>query len=354
MANDVFVIEEMTYDGIARKYKPAPGGKLFRWSSTAQSSPVVGWPYEHVLRTIREDYAGGAEPIEQILGSNYEPFTLSGRWNDRYNDPGFAKRTRDDMDELVKSGSPVRVSWADIVFIGLLRRFRPMVMKEWLCDYEIEISPHLRGDDPGRSIESDKVASVRNYGDLILQVSSEMQTVHALAPVRYITGTLHSSVSLLVTTVSDKAVQISAVIEGRVLSFNEDEINSVSKVVADLEIIRQAALSIRSALSSASTTTSIYFPDTLVELEFDAWSRGLGIQARSLAVIAREAAEELSRRVIPSAQALYRPRAGESYYDIANQFFGSPADWRVISEANPEIFAMEFDGTELLVIPSRR
>jgi hypothetical protein len=350
--SSAFVIEELRYDGISRRYEVAPGGKRFEWTTENRAKPLSGWPYELVVDTVRDNMPGASEPVEQVLGSHYEPFRLNGRWDDRYAGPGFAVRTCESLEELAASAAPVRVSWEHIVFIGILKSVKPTHRRTWLIDYDFEISPHRKGSDPGRSFDAAKAAPVRDYGQLVLQLAREMTTLHALAPTRYIAGSLHADVSILVAAVTTKAEQIGAVIDGRVLAFDDTVTNSLGKVVSDLEVLRQAAMAIPAALASAGTSTAIYFANTLIEAEFDAWSRGLGTQARSLAVLAREASDELARRVVPNAKALYRPRAGESLYDIAIMFFGTSTMWRAIAEANA-LYQLELDGTELLTIPSR-
>lgn len=350
--SSAFVVEELRYDGIARRYEVAPGGKRFEWTTENRAKPVRGWPYELVVDTVRDNMPGASEPVEQVLGSHYEPFRLNGRWDDRYAGAGFAVRTRDALEELAASAAPVRLSWESVVFIGILKSAKLNNLRTWLIEYDFEISPHRKGSDPGRSLDATKTAPVRDYGQLVLQLAREMTTLHALAPTRYIAGSLHFDVSALVAAVTSKAEQIGAVIDGRVLAFEDTVTNSIGKVVSDLEVLRQAAMAIPAALASAGTSTAIYFANTLIELEFDGWSRGLGTQARALAVIAREAFDELGRRVLPDAQALYRPRAGESLYDISITFFGTSTMWRAIADANA-LDQLELDGTELLVIPKR-
>lgn len=351
--SSAFVIEELRYDGISRRYEVAPGGKRFEWTTENRAKPVNGWPYKLVVDTVRDNMPGASEPVEQVLGSHYEPFRLSGRWDDRYAGAGFAVRTCESLEELAKTGAPVRVSWEHVVFIGILKDVSPTYRRTWLVDYDFEISPHRKDKDRVRSLDASKTAPVRDYGQLVLQLAREMTTLHALAPTRYISGSLHADISALVAAVTAKAEQIGAVIEGRVLAFEDTVTNSIGKVASDLEVLRQAAMAIPAALASAGTATAIYFANTLIEVEFDAWSRGLGTQARALAVLAREVFNELSRRVVPDAKALYRPRAGESLYDISILFFGTSSMWRAIADANA-LYAMELDGTELLTIPARQ
>lgn len=348
-----FVIEELRYDRQQQKYVPAANGDRFEWTPVARTSPINGWPYEVVLRTVRDDYVGADEPTEQVLGAHYEPFKLSGKFDDRYAGQGFAARESDRLEKMIRRGPVARVSYGALSFVGLLRRLTVTYQRPWLCTYEFEVSPHRKEDGtPPRTLDAKKIAPVRDYATQVLQYAQALADLHERAPVRYIKGLIHSTVSGLVSKTIAKAEQVSAVVEGRVLSFDDEVTNGVAKVVSDLEALRQAAIAIRTELASAKTTTDLFFYASLIALEYDAWSKGIGAIARAMAVLAREAAQELRRRVSPDAQALYRPRAGESLYDVANKFYGSPADWRRIAERNG-LDSMELNGTELLIIPTR-
>lgn len=347
-----FVVEELEYSGAQRRYQAKIGGQKFKWTAAAKSSPVDGWPYELTVRTVREHYQGTDEPTEQVLGTNFESFTLKGRWDDRWNEEGFAKTTRADFTTLVKKCGPVRVSYDDVSFVGIITKFRPTYRLPWLCEYEFEVSPHSDEKQDRRDLDSKKVAPVRDYSAQVNQIAAEMQALHALAPVRYIVGTIHATVGTRVDQIVARTAQIAAVVDGRVLAFKDAVTNSVAKVVSDLESLRQLAIGMRDDLAAAKATDDVYFEDTVIDLSYEAWSKGLCVQARALAVLCWQTARELRRRVSPDAQALYRPRYGESLYDIANRFFGKPSAWRLIAERNA-LYQMELDGTELLVIPAR-
>jgi hypothetical protein len=347
-----FVVEELRYNGSTRKYESAVPALRFEWTAKAKSSPVDGWPYEIAVRTVRDNYPGNDATHEQVFGSHFEPFTLRGRWDDRWAGEGFAKRTRSEFTDLVRKCGPVRFAFDDLSFVGIITRFRPTYRYAWLCEYEFEVSPHTDEKSDRRDLDGKKVAPVRDYQAQVNQIAEEMKALHARAPVRYMVGVIHPTVTTRVEQIAARTAQISAVIEGRVLAFQDSVTNSVAKVVADLEGLRKLAIGMRNDLSAASAGTDIYFDDTVISLSYDAWAKGLMAQARALAVLARAIAKELRRRVAPDAQALYRPRAGESLYDLANRFFGTPSAWRLIAERN-SLYQMELDGTELLIIPAR-
>src|SRR5438445_9385667 len=104
-----FVITEGPFpDTIQSPYGPTAGqsagqGVQFTFSEAGRSLPRNDWTVARKIRVKRRDYAGTDIPTEQVLGSNFEPFTLEGVWDNRYNGgttANFAEDTLHAFEEM--------------------------------------------------------------------------------------------------------------------------------------------------------------------------------------------------------------------------------------------------------------
>ncbi len=353
MAGQDFTLTQLRYDGASGKYSVDNQGARFTWNAAKHTLPVKPWQYGIELRSVRDDYPGSAfDPIEQVLGPHFEPFTLQGLWDDKWAGEGYAEKARQQMEKLASTGAPVRLSFEALTFDGLIKNLKISYFTSFRIGYAFTISPHFRDDQYKAPPNAKKKTPVRDYANLIVQASQELQNVHDRAIVTHIKGTLHADVSAHVTEIVSRTVVVHEVVEGRVLTIAGDAASSVRKVAADLEGLRAACMVLRDDLAAVDVATDLFYEETLLGLIFDAWQKELVTQARIIAIQARAVALELKRRAQPDALALYRPRAGESLYDVANQFFGSPGAWRTIADRNG-LYQFELTGTELLIIPAR-
>jgi hypothetical protein len=66
----------------------------------------------------------------------------------------------------------------------------------------------------------------------------------------------------------------------------------------------------------------------------------------------RRARVGLAERQTPATKRLFRPRKGQSIYEVSRQCYGTPFGHRQIAQAN-HFNGIIFEGTEVLVIPER-
>lgn len=329
----------------------------FVWNADGQSSPRGEWDFALKLRTVREDYVGTSIPTEQVLGYNFEPFTLEGIWDDKYNQPGFAQQMRRAMEALVSRGNLVRLELEDINVVGLITNLRIKYRTSFRIGYAFTVSPHFRENGRGDTVAPRAVSNPDDYAVQAQAIVDQAQDIQDEAPSEYMTGTLFPDVSALVADWQDRLDTISSIVSNRVILVQDNprerSVSSVARLAQAFTDLGTSAGSVMTALANSPTSTSLSYQGGLNTLQFAAWSRGLGFQARALRVLSAKAAAELRLRVDPTALALYRPSAGESLYAISNRFYNTPHRWRDIYERNG-LFGLTLTGTETLIIPQAR
>jgi hypothetical protein len=350
MAGQTFTLLQLRYDGDLQKYVEMAGGIRFDWTAKAHTIPKGPWTFGIETRTVRDDYPGSDRPIEQVLGTNFTEFSLAGVWDDRWAGEGYAIKARKNMEALVKACAPVRIVFEGLTVDGIIKKAQFSYARTWMCGYDLAFSAHFRDTDQRSDGKGGQVAPARDYASAIAQFMAEIEAQHAMLMAQYIATTIRATVDTAIISLKEAVNTVSSVTANRVLSIESESASNVKKLAGDLDNLKARARTLAAAMSDAASTTDLMFAQTLIDFNFEAWAKGIAVTARAMAVAARAYAKELRRRASPDLQALYRPRAGESLYAIANQFYGSPHAWRAIAERNG-LSQMELDGTELLVIP---
>ncbi len=350
--NKVFIITE-SGSGLGLSFNETPA--KFEWDAKTQSSPRQAWEWVLRMRTVRTEYPGTERPTEQILGPHYEPFDLSGVWDDRYAGSGFAKETLDAFEAMVKRGRLVTVQFEDISFEGIITNFKPSYHRKYQIGYSFTLSPHAKNGDgpvtnePNKSWVESADVNPDTMSDRIKNIIIAASLIHLDAPKIFINGSLHATVSTALGVWVSHANTINSILANQVIS-TADEVNSFARLTQSFVALKQSAIDMLPELRSQSTTTALAFEGPVPVLDFESWARGLSRAARELVVAAHESARNLARFTASRPLALYRPRAGESLYNVSIRFFGTPHRWKDIYDRNG-LFEFTLDGSEILVIP---
>lgn len=328
----------------------------FVWDHDTQSSPRNAWEFGLKLRTVREDYPGTNRPTEQVLGWNWEPFTLEGVWDDRYAGQGFAERTRHAFEALCQRGNLVRLNFEDVTITGLITHPSFKYFQKYRQGYSFQFSPHFREQEAGDTIAPRAVANPNDYAVQTQAVIDQAQAVHDEAPKTVLVGGIFALVDAVISDWQDKADTINTIVNNRalfVVPTADQPVNSVARLAQAFRDLASSASDMLPLVSDLPSDTSLFFQQGVGTLDLESWARGLGFYARMLIYHATLAADDLDARVAPDALALYRPHEGESLYAISNRFYGTPFRWRDIAERN-RMRSIALTGAEVLIIPNKR
>ncbi len=329
----------------------------FVWSNERMSAPRGSWRFGLTQRTVREDYPGVERPVEQVLGPNYKDFSLQGVWDDRYNSDGFALDQMRRFEALVQRGSLCRFEFETLALVGIPKDADFDYKRAAYIGYNFTVSPHYRqvgGSEGvgGRRKVPDALRPVTEFRDVSIEAAAFMEAVFAVAPAKTMKGSTHADNRGILNQVHQGVADLVSAVEWRVQA-GEETLVDLKRVSNALSVIKGTAASMITSVASLKSSTAMAYENAVDSLDFDAWRTGLSAYARKLALTGVQGRDELARRVEPKAVALYRPRAGESLYGIAQRFYGTPTAWQQIATRNG-LTTITLQGTELLIIPERR
>lgn len=321
----------------------------FEWDAQRKSIPVAPWSYGVQLRTVRTDYPGGGAVTEQVLGANFKPFTLQGRWVDKWNVPGYAELTRKQFEALVLRGNLCRFQFRGVTFVGLITDFDCDYKRPQDSKYKFTVSAHGRG-------ETDLVARPRSPRTTLdpkthqLQLKQRLEELPIANPPPNFGGNpIAREILALAGAFNNAVADVADAVDAAVLAPLGDVAKAMQVLAASFAITRGRAQqlidklgAIRSDVAGVQTSFSL--------ATMDAWVRGLVRQARLATDLAYRAEDDVVRRAQPDVLAIHEAKQNESLYGIALRYYGSPDGWRLIAQRNGlESFALQ--GGELLVIP---
>lgn len=330
----------------------------FVWTNENRAAPRGSWKFGLVQRTVREDYPGVEEPVEQVLGPNYTDFTLQGVWDDRYNFPGFALDTQRKFEELVQRGTLCRFDFETISIVGLPKAADFDYRRAALISYSFTVSPHYRktgGISTGSTVRRKAPAAFRppsEYRDISISTLESMDSVQLDAPEQLSKGGLMHDIKATINTLRTNVGSLTSVVDTR-LGALQGDFTDLKRAANALNVIKGTCAGTISSLASVKSATQLAYDNAVGILDFDVWRTSLTALSRRLALTSHNGQDELSQRAEPKAVALYRPAAGESLYSISQRFYGTPTQWQTIATTNG-LTTMVLKGTEVLIIPAQR
>lgn len=361
----VFKITELakqaiTTPGITDGAGFAASGSSFEWSAAAQSSPRNVWEFGVHLRTARDDYPGSDQPVEQVLGPQYTPFSLEGFWDDRYMGAGRAVATWRAFEQLVQRGNLCRFEIDELSITGLITDVKFSYLRSWRIGYSFTVSPHYRviGGDVRRQplLVQASIQTPKDYADRIAAIVARLQVAHAFAPTSIARGGFVAGFGATLGQIIDQSAALAVSTTARIFSVGVDSqgATSVLRVVQSCTALRALAVTLQEQAQGAvnyGAAGALPFEDALGQLGFEVWVKDLASSSRQLAFACFTAARDLRRFARLGVLALYAPHAGESLYGISSRFYNTPHEWRRIADQN-NLTALLLTGNERLVIPA--
>ena len=166
-------------------FRPRSGkGQVFKWSSQNQNIPQGAWEFGGQLRTNRINYPGTDRPTEQVLGPNYTPFTLTGRWKNKFNRapvgegqespvPGaegnnYAENEMRLFETMCRRGNVIELQFQEITITGLITEWSFLYKRRWDIGYSFTFSPHTKGGQDEIAFTQDQkpMSSPKRLADL--------------------------------------------------------------------------------------------------------------------------------------------------------------------------------------------
>lgn len=332
----------------------------FTWTSGdsgagARACPRDSWRLTETMRLVRTDYPGVAQPSFQILGAKHEPFTLQGRWLDRWNAPGYALATMQAFADLARRGNLCRFELGEIAMVGVIASLATDYKRDADIGYEftvepareereLAIAPESAGQLPLIAVTDEVLASAKLALDAELTFTAPDYPTSGNSST---TDALAAHDTLRTQTVDfGNMTDVAAGTELRSPS------QAILRAAGQLQLMAAQASEVTTLLASVRSDIDCAVVTAQQVLRFEDQTRTMRYRCRQLTGTAQRSARELQRRSTPEKARLYRPHLNESLYRISQKFYGTPHAWRTIAEFNG-LQSLTMTGEELLVIPER-
>jgi hypothetical protein len=323
--------------------------RKFEWTAKERSAPRGTWSQPVELRTVREDYPGCNIPSEQVLGWNFQPFTLTGVWDDRYMGAGKALSTWQAFEKLVQSGAMVRLEFEAITIIGLIKNLKPEYKRADYISYSFEVSPHTRSKTVWQSPAPKGLISPVPFSNQSFAIVNDMMVLMGELGAMSLTLDLYALVLALLNELQRLTMAISLLINQQLYEADATEI--MRRIVNNFASQRLKARELVRMMNARRRADDLISQIATDVLTYEIWHRGLAYLGRTLVLNCFDAEKQIGGMIVPRAAKAYRPCAGESLYAISTRFYGSPYSWKLIATANG-IETITLQGDEFLIIPS--
>jgi nucleoid-associated protein YgaU len=317
-----------------------------------RAAPQGSWKIGGTMRTVRTDYPGGLTPTEQVLGPAYEPAGFSGVFDDRYNYEGYAVEEMRRLEAVCRRGNRVRVSFQEQTFEGVITGWEFDYRRDWQIGYSLTISIHDRTDNVDRKIIPAKEMTPSEAYDEAEFKRAAIEQAQYEKPGNAIDRLSSEEMENLTADLDASVLACGATIDQREIATGGESITPFKRIGTHFRNIGSRAHDLTVATHDFRSDTTMSYRTALNVLSFESWYRTTTFTARILFANSKTAADIMDARDEPDARRLYRPREGESLYDISRRFYGTPWAWTLIYERN-NLTSFELTGDETLIIPDK-
>jgi len=366
-----FTITELGRVGGKSGGRPDGGeGEIFEWTSDkqpgdakkggARAIPKQPWAQGGKLRTVRTDYPGARTPSEQVLGPQHSQQSFTGRWDDRYNFPTYARGEMRRFEEMARRGNLIRLGFQELTYEGLITQWVFNYKRDWYIEYQFTVSVHDRSDDftltdrspPTTKSPAEAFDDVNDIVNAMGVRGEEALREEALEAKLQTDATDLSKASLESMELNRDALGDTLDNQELAVSDTGNAVSPFRRLATQFRTVGNDGFAMLQTLTEVRSDVDLAVRTALSVLAFEDWSRSLRFQSRVLMGTSSEAANNMDERAEPDALRLYRPHKGESLYAISRRFYGTPHSWRLIADRNA-LTDFELTGDEVLIIPER-
>lgn len=337
-------------------------GESFEWTSDsrpanaarggARACPRQPWTFGGNLRTVRTDYPGARTPSEQVLGPAHAPFTLEGRFDDRYNFAGYAEREQRRFEEMCRRGNTVQIQFQNQSFVCLITNWSFPYKRAWEIGYSFTVSVHDRPDGVTLADRApETVQSPTQAFDALDVAAQAMATQQNKVPAAALTTGVNTGIGAKLSALLDDVAAIGKTLDNAQKA-TSGAAASFKRTATQFRAAAGSAFNVVDTLVTIRSDIEMGVQQATSVLSFEDWSRSLRFHGRLVMGQSSKAARDMDSRSESKAIAMYRPQKGESLYDISRRFYGTPHSWRLIADRN-HLNVINLTGNEYLIIPER-
>lgn len=324
-------------------------------------------------------YPGNPEATAQILGAQEEETTFTGMWKDRFirepaNVPGgFTAVAQLDgtqldsvpdvaeaIDDFRRKGQLVRFQWGRIVRHGILTKFVQRWDRAEDLTWDMTFTWTGFGEVPAPAVLS-------SQGDLG-RIKANMDAIFGLiliakdanpfnfagtigAAINTIVANIQARVNEITDTVSQVVTATSSAssVAQRLASIHESLKEETDNLNGTLRAQPPAAVFIYEGSSGGLGGDSTQ-PTFGSQLRAEKYVRDLYDLTQQMRRLAAEQQYSAAKLVVPTLLAVYIAKNGDDLRDVAQAYYGSQAEWRVLLTFN-ELSSSELSAGQPVLVP---
>jgi hypothetical protein len=331
-------------------------GTVFRWTGVEHSSAQDMIDLHLQAKTVRREMPGSNKVVEQALAATWQPFDISGEWDDKWgnkrfvrSDGPFALYTFQEFAQLVTRTPLVRFELDGLSFTGIITDLKIRYRIKTRIGWTITLSPH---DNENVSIKPTVQISTQTLPKWIedsvktaQQLNTQFDTVKFI-PMKTPRIDAFTATLLEVNDAIDRLQRIGADL------FQSDTLNQLLLLATTFRRLRGAGLQVTLALGRLTSDVDLAFADALNSARQEEWIASSMTVGWQTIGVATRAELDATRRAKQKPRAIYYPKSGESLERISLKFYGTADNWRAIYDRN-NLSSLVLNGTEELLIPER-
>jgi hypothetical protein len=343
-------VSEMTITELRRTGSAvSPTLTVFRWTSATHSSGQGTLTLALRVNTRRRLPAGASEPVEQVIGSEWEPFDVQGEWSDKWAGAGFASRIKREFAQFVARAPLVRFQLDEESIVGLITNLQITYSTRDRAGYQFKMSPHLNEGvgDPratlGRVPAQPINVRVDAANDALVALIDVAEDVADLPTKSF---DVSDSIKQL-DELADAVARANTFTDSGV---SQDATHTLLVMATTFRRVQGAAQTIMLDVGRRRSDLAVAYDDAISILRFDEWSKETLRQAAVTIGVSRQAEQDMRARAARKPRAVHRASAGEPLERISLRYYGTADNWKMIFDAN-QLDSVLLEGGEELLIP---
>ncbi len=322
----------------------------FEWSGPSHSAMQGTLDLELMAKTVRKEMPGSNEVVEQGLSATWQPFEMSGEWDDKWAGQGFAMAMYNDIAVFVSRMPLVRFTLDRHSIVGILTSLKIRYKTASKISWTLMMSPHKNETiaevtfSVFNEIERKPVdqwwKQFQAQRDVLTRLRVNARGIPLGTDILVQFDSFLSVINEAVDKLGDVATR----------GLESDTQRRLLHLASTFRRIRGAGLSAAYGIQQQTSTIDLAYEDVIATLSYDEWVNNTRTELWKSIGFSRQAEIDMNHRLGRKPKAIYRPRARESLERISVRFYGTPDNALKIYEAN-NLKTSVLIGTEELLIP---
>lgn len=323
----------------------------FRWTSQTHSSMTNPLELKLKINTSRRMPIGASVPVEQVLSVEWEPFDVSGEWNDKWSGRGFAQKMKLEFAQMCARVPLVRFQIDEESIVGIITNLVMTYITRDRIAYNFRLSPHKNetAGDPRESLNQIPPQPINVRVDKAKEILEDLiDATDLVSDLPTQNFDIEDSIGSL-DEVSDAVGRASAIVDAGI---NQDAERTLLTLATTFRRMRGAAQNVFNEMGRRREDLTLAFQDAISILKFREWSKDAIRQASVAIGVSRQAELDMRARASRQPRAVHIAKQGESLERIAVRYTGNADNWKSIYDASG-LDSVVLEGGEELIVPER-